>query len=103
MATLRISLHGISSSAIDAPGAPVLDLPPLAFEAMAVGAAAVTSGLSVPTGSIARSGFVTLYGDADMLVSAGPNAPATVEMFLPAFTQLTFRVSGGNKIIARTS
>ena len=105
MATLRISLHTVGSTTVDGRDQPVLDLPPVAAEAMTVTGSAAVSALAVTAAAgFNKSGFAALYGDADMFVSAAPVAsPAPAEMFLPAFTQLVFRVGVGNKVYARTA
>lgn len=105
MATLRISLHTVGSTAVEGSNLPVLDLPPVAAEVMTVGVPATVSALAVAASAgFNKSAFVALCGDADMFVSAAPAAsPAPAEMFLPAFTQLVFRVGAGNKVYARTA
>ena len=103
MATLWISLHKVATNADQGGDQPVLDLPPIAAEAMTVTGSAAVSALTVSAG-FKGSAFTTLCGDVDMFVSAAPAAsPAPVEMFLPASTQLVFRVNVGNKIYARTA
>ncbi|MCX5495109.1 hypothetical protein OSH11_10365, partial [Kaistia dalseonensis] len=91
------------SAGIEGGAQPVLDLPALASETLAVTAAETISALDLTANGAFQSVFAALYADADMLIGAGNATGAGGAVTpLPANTLVVYRVPKGQKILART-